>query len=278
MTARHSTLKDVHSRSPQSGASVPADRKARWRKNFLLWFWYPLASSCFVAGSVIAAHFLEGPFDWRYGTLSSLSTASTNPHGYAYCCLGLMVAFTMGLPLCGYISVRFAPIAPRAAWFSSRALKVGFVGVVAVGAERLFAQSHPLHIYKAHEYLSIVTFFGLLLGIAGYWICLTRWLLHERRWPVWALSALSLVSVGPILGTGLSQAYLYFVPNDFGWVGPDWAELGVPLYLSFAFWEWLTCVGIFIYLFLILLWLPAEVPAKGAGAMGRATGRDHTPA
>lgn len=237
-----------------------------WSKSFTLWLWYPLACLCFLAGSVISAHCFDGPFDWRYGTLSSLSTATTNPHGYAYCCLGMMVSFTMGLPLCGYISVRFAPIAPRAAWFSSRVLKVGFLGVVAVGLERLFFTSISLYIPKAHEYLSIVTFFGLLLGIAGFWLCLTRWLLQERGWPVWALATLSLFSVGPILGTGLSQAYLYFVPNDLGWVRPDWAELGVPVYLSFAFWEWLTCVGIFIYLFLILLWLPAQIPRSGTDA------------
>jgi hypothetical protein len=160
--------------------------------------------------------------------------------------------------------MRFEPIAPRAARFSGRSLTIGFLGVVTVGFERLFSQSLSLHTYKLHEYLSIITFFGLLLGIAGFWICLTRWLLLERRWSVWALSALSLISVGPILGTGLSQAYLYFIPNDFGWVGPHWAELGIPLYLSFAFWEWLTVVGIFLYLFLILLFLPAEVPATRA--------------
>jgi hypothetical protein len=213
-------------------------------------------------GCIISANCLEGPFDWRYCTLSSLSTAKTNPHGYAYSCLGLMIAFTMGLPLCGYIKVRFEPIAPKAAWFSSRALKIGFLGVVTVGFERLLSQSIALHTYKTHEYISIVTFFGLLLGIAGFWICLTRWLLQIRQWPVWGLSALSLISVGPIIGTGLSQAWLYFFPNHLGWVGPKWAEAGVPVYLSFAFWEWLTCVGIFIYLFLILFWLPGDVPAS----------------
>ena len=121
-----------------------------------------------------------------------------------------------------------------------------------------------------HEYLSVITFFGLLLGIAGFWLCLTRWLLLQRQWSVWALSGLSFVSVGPILGTGLSQAYLYFIPNDFGWVGPHWAELGIPLYLSFAFWEWLTVVGIFIYLFLILFFLPAEVPETSGITLRRA--------
>ena len=45
-----------------------------------------------------------------------------------------------------------------------------------------------------------------------------------------------------------------------GW-GPSWRELGMPLYLSFAFWQWLTGVGIIFYLLLIAVLLPAEVPA-----------------
>lgn len=232
-----------------------------WSKGFALWIWFPLATLCFVIGVLFSIHFFPSAFDWRYETLSNLSTASTNPHGYSFSCLGLMAAFGMGMPLCGYIRVRFEPVAPRAAWFGYRAIRVGFFGSVVVGLERLFAPQISWHIHKAHEYVSIVTFVGLLLGIAGYWVCLTAFLLRERRWPVWALVMLSLVSVGPILGTGLSQGYLYLVPNDLGWVGPEWAALGVPLYLSFAFWEWLTCAGIFVYLFLILLCLPAEILA-----------------
>lgn len=239
---------------------------AGWNKGFVLWVWYQAATLCFILGNVFAAHCLTGPFDWRYCTLSSLGSAATNPSGYAYCCLGMMISFSMGLPLCSYFRVRFEPIAPIAARASSHSLKVGFLGVVAVGLERLLSQVVTSPIRKTHEYISIITFFGLLLGILGLWFCLTRWLIRERQWPVWALSGLSVISIGPIVGTGLSQAWLYFVPNDFGWVGPDWAELGVPIYLSFAFWEWLTCVGIFIYLFLILLLLPGEIPARRAEA------------
>ena len=238
----------------------------QWSKEFALWVWFPLATLCFVIGVLFSIRYFPHPFDWRYGTFSSLGSASTNPRGYTFCCLGLMTAFSMGLPLCGYIRVRFEPFAPRAAVFGYRAIRVGFIGSVAVGFERLFAQQITWHIHKAHEYVSIVTFIGLLLGIAGNWICLTAFLLRERRWPVWALVALSLVSVGPILGTGLSQGYLFLVPNNLGWVGPAWAKAGAPLYLSFAFWEWLTCAGIFVYLFLILLCIPAELPANALEA------------
>lgn len=266
MTQRQ-TQNVIDSCPRKSEAQLTPSGKTEWSKGFVLWFWYPLASLWFIIGVTAAAYFLDGSFDWRYRTLSSLGSASANPRGYAYCCLGMMISFSMGLPLCSYFRVRFEPIAPKAARASSRFLKIGFLGVVAVGFERLLFQGISLPIHKTHEYISIVTFFGLLLGIIGFWFCVTRWLILERQWPVWALSALSLFSVGPIVGTGLSQAYLYFIPNEFGWVGPHWAELGVPLYLSFAFWEWLTVVGIFIYLLLILLFLPAEIPRSNLGAI-----------
>jgi len=63
-----------------------------------------------------------------------------------------------------------------------------------------------------------------------------------------------------MIGAASSQAYLYFVPNKLGWVSPKWAELGVPLYLSFAVWEWLASVGVFAYLYLLLVLLPADEP------------------
>ena len=238
---------------------ISRDKKG-WSKGFYLGVWFPLATLFFLGGGLTSAHFFNGPFDWRYRTLSTLSSASSNPNGYAYCCVGLSVAFAMVLPLCRYFRVRLEPIAPRAARFASRALTTGFAGAIGVGVERLFSQSISLHTHKAHEYVALITFFGLLFGIAGFWLCLNLWLIRVRQWPVWALTVLFLFSAGPIIGTGLSQAYLYFVPNDLGWVGPHWADLGVPLYLSLAFWEWLTCVAIFVYLFLILFCLPAEIP------------------
>ncbi len=236
-----------------------------WSKEFALRVWFPLATLSFVTGVLLSIHNFPSAFDWRYGTLTSLCSAATNPHGYVFSCVGLMIAFSTGLPLCGYIRVRFEPYAPRAAEFGYQAIRIGFLGCVAVGVERLLTQHHIWHIRKAHETVSIVTFFGLLLGIAGNWICLTAFLLRERRWPGWSLAALSLISVSPILGAGLSQGYLFLVPNHFGWVGPEWARMDVPLYLSFAFWEWLTCGAIFVYLLLILLCLPAEVPENTAG-------------
>lgn len=66
----------------------------------------------------------------------------------------------------------------------------------------------------------------------------------------------------PITCTAASQQYLYLTQSDLGWVGPSWREMGVPLYLDFAFWRWLTGIGILVYLFVRTLPLRAEVPAS----------------
>lgn len=235
---------------------------AGWSKRFILQVWYPVGTLIFFGGGTLSALNLGGQFDWRYSPLSTLSSAVSNPHGFAYCCLGLIVSFSMALPVCGYLRSRCAPLAPKTARFAFRALATGCVGAIAVGCERLLTQSISLNTHKLHEVLSIVTFFGLLLGVPGFWLCLIRWLVRHRGWPVWAVAVVLFLSAGPMIGTGLSQGYLYLFGADLGWVGPRWAELGVPLYLSFAFWEWLSAAGVFVYFFLIVALLPGEIPSS----------------
>jgi hypothetical protein len=43
-----------------------------------------------------------------------------------------------------------------------------------------------------------------------------------------------------LLAVGASQLALYFDQRDLGWVNTGWRELGVPVWLSFAFWQWLA--------------------------------------
>jgi len=233
-----------------------------WSKRFVLTVWYPIGALTFLAGGALSACSLGAQFDWRYSPLSTLSSAVTNPHGFAYCCIGLIVSSSMALPMCGYLRCRCAPLAPKTARFAFRALTTGCVGAITVGVERLTTQSIPLGVHKLHEVLSIITFFGLLLGVPAFWLCLTRWLVRECGWPIWAVAVVLFLSAGPLIGTGLSQGYLYLFGEDLGWVGPRWAELGVPLYLSFAFWEWLSAAGIFIYFSLVVALLPGEISAS----------------
>jgi hypothetical protein len=55
---------------------------------------------------------------------------------------------------------------------------------------------------------------------------------------IYALPAL-LVST-PVVAIGITQFWLYLQQRDLGWVDTSWREMGIPLWFSFAFWQWLA--------------------------------------
>jgi hypothetical protein len=73
--------------------------------------------------------------------------------------------------------------------------------------------------------------------------------------------------VAPIVFAGLAQAYVFYVMPQLHWVGLAWRERGVPVYLSFAFWEWMTVVVLSVYLTALGTVVPIR-PGRthGAGA------------
>ena len=107
--------------------------------------------------------------------------------------------------------------------------------------------------YKAHEILGLLTFFGLYFGI----ICLLVPAMLRQKAHVFTL----MLIVGPLLAIGITQFWLYLDQRDLGWVDTSWRAMGIPVWLSFAFWQWLA-IG--------LLWL-------GLGLLRfTAVGRDST--
>jgi len=225
-------------------------------RTFLVQYWYPLAMIVLFGGIGLSWQFFPGGFDWRYQTLSDLVARAKNPEGFRYYCAALVLAPLLVFPLCRYLRNAFAPTTPRTAAFSFHALRTGLGMMVIVGVERLTLTTLSDVIHKGHEYLAIVAFFGLFLGVVGFWLALARSLTRRWNWTPLQLFVLAMISASPLLGAIISQAYLYVVPNDLGWVGPHWAALGVPLYLSFAFWEWLASLAVWLYLYVILLLAP----------------------
>jgi hypothetical protein len=49
-------------------------------------------------------------------------------------------------------------------------------------------------------------------------------------------------ALSPVLLAGIAPAYVSQALPDLPWVGIEWRARGVPIFLSFAFWEWITCV------------------------------------
>lgn len=235
-------------------------------KRFLLGICVPLAAVFFVLGNVIPAALFPGDFDWRYQAMSYLGSPSKNPSGHLVWSLGMTLSFLLGLPLCGYFRRRLELTNPRLAFLSSRVLLIGFLAGIIVGLETLIIPNMSEILRKGHEYLSIAVFVGLYMGVAGFWIALFRRFRRQHRRKGRGLFLLYLLPALPITGAMLSQAWLYFDPNRPGWVSPAWEELGIPLWLSFAFWEWLTAGGLVICLCMIAALLPAEPDPAGAGA------------
>jgi hypothetical protein len=73
----------------------------------------------------------------------------------------------------------------------------------------------------------------------------------------------------PILMAGFAQAYVFYVLPEFRWVSPLWLTRGVPMYLSFAFWEWVTCAVLSAYM--VVLSLAAQQNRRARRTGGRAT-------
>jgi hypothetical protein len=87
-------------------------------------------------------------------------------------------------------------------------------------------------VFKGHELLALAGFLSVYLGILGLLAQLVR---RQRLYVVPALLIAS-----PLIAIGITQLWLYFEQRELGWVRPNWRAMGIPLWLSFAFWQWLA--------------------------------------
>jgi uncharacterized protein (DUF2126 family) len=58
-------------------------------------------------------------------------------------------------------------------------------------------------------------------------------------------------AVSPIIVTAVAQVYVSHALPGLPWVSLAWRERGVPVYLSFAFWEWVTCAVFSVYVLVL---------------------------
>jgi hypothetical protein len=71
------------------------------------------------------------------------------------------------------------------------------------------------------------------------------------------------IVLAPIALAAAAPAYVSWAFPDLPWVGLGWRALGMPVYLSFAFWEWMTC-GVFS-VYAAALCLATHVVMQDAG-------------
>jgi hypothetical protein len=205
--------------------------------NNALW-WYLASLLVLGSGSMLAARNYPGGFDWPYTVASALASQKHNPQGSIWFAGALTLAMVLLWPYVSALNQSRGRTHPGLVKFAIGALRTGLVSGALLGLERLLIRDLSALVYKAHEVLGLLTFFGLYFGIIGL---LVHAMLRKRSY-VFIL----LLIVSPLLAIGITQFWLYLDQRDLGWVDTSWRAMGIPVWLSFAFWQWLA-IG--------LLWL-----------------------
>jgi hypothetical protein len=110
---------------------------------------------------------------------------------------------------------------------------------------------------KGHELMALVAFLSFYVGIVGLYLHRVR----QRRASPWSAALV----VMPLLGVGFREGWLYFAQRHLGWADYDWKGTGAPLWLSFAWWQWLAASMLWLAFghLLVSIRLRPEENAKG---------------
>ncbi len=198
---------------------------------------YVLATAIWAVGLFFSATRYPGSFDWAYTVISALASRKHNPAGAAWFAGAMMAAMALLWPVVTQLTHAESARRSSPRWVEI-ALRTGVVCGVLVGAERLVFYDLSSLVRKGHEIIALVAFLSFYAGILG---------LYAHRVRTRRTSLLPSVVVGvPLLGVGLREFVLYLAQRGVGWADYDWRGHGTPLWLSFAWWQWLA---------MVLLWL-----------------------
>jgi hypothetical protein len=196
---------------------------------------FALALALFATGAALsAARYPEQPYDWMYVVMSALASRKHNPDGGYWFAIGLGLSM---LALWPVVSRLRDAAGPGARW-PTAALRAAMLCGVAMGAEWILFDHLSDLVHKAHELLALGTFVGLYLGVLGHYAARLR--RGGRGWPG------SLAVAAPLLAIGITQLALFLDQRDLGWVDVGWRALGVPAWLSFAFWQWIAVATLWL--------------------------------
>jgi len=219
---------------------------------FVQWVVLPVAWLTFFGGVWLAAQRFPREYDWRCMTISLLLSAHENPHGHWLIALGISFSGLIQIPLPGFFYERLRRISSwgaRSGWIF---MVIGLTAMILVGV----TPKHPSFFPRAHDVLALIAFVALVLSVMANTGLVVRQGLScaAPRNSIMSLSWISLTVLAliPMAGTSLSQLYLYFFDGGLGQTPFVWRSRGVPFVFSLAFWEWLTCVFLIVYLMLLV--------------------------
>ncbi len=206
-------------------------------------WWYLASVTVLGSGSMLAASRFPGGFDWAYTVASALASQKHNPQGSFWFAGALSLAMALLWPYATALKQRRDWTHRGLLTFAIVALRAGLLSGVLLGLERLLIRDLSALVNKAHETLGLFTFFGLYIGTIGLLVCA----MLPRKVHFFTL----LLIISPLLAICITQVWLFLDQRDLGWVDTDWRAMGIPVWLSFAFWQWLA-IG-FLWLGLGLL-------------------------
>ncbi len=215
----------------------------RWK--FAAWA-FALALVTFWVGVAMAARrFPNSPYDWMYTVVSQLASRKNNPEGGRWFSIALGLSMLALWPVASYLrdttGDRRWPIL---------ALRAGILFGVAVGVERLTFLRFSSWVHNGHEALAVGAFAGLYTGLLGLYGQRIR-----RGWTG------ALFVAAPLAAIFVTQIEIYFDQRHLGWVDRNWREMGVSVWLSFAFWQWLAVALLWVGLG-HLLWSSRHAGAR----------------
>jgi len=194
--------------------------------------WWYLASLLVICFSFfMAAQYYPGGFDWFYTVASALASQKHNPTGSVWFAGGLSLSMLLLWLYVSSIKTNLSALLPSAA-FAITAIRFGLICGFLLGAERLLIYDLSYRIDKAHEGLALFALVGLYVGIIG----LLLQFMHRNKSSIFPV----LLILSPLVAIGIGAFWLYLEQRDVGWVDTNWREKGIPIWLSFAFWQWLT--------------------------------------
>jgi hypothetical protein len=194
----------------------------------------PLGALAFWVCMLVAARRFPTPYDWRYITTSQLIYPERNPAGHLWASAALMTCAGAGLL---WVWTVRSTVPFRRLWV----LAAGYACMTL--SSLLPERWHSIR--NGHEILAIAGFVGVCCGL----VLVSLNLRFPRRYPTRAPQVvLALIAFSPIAMAAITQVYLTWWRPEVPWVGPAWRTLGLPFYLSFAFWEWVTCALLSAYM------------------------------
>lgn len=237
-------IKDIDSNKAPTTMNSASDFTRNLLAIHALW-WYSASILIICFGTFMGAQYYPGGFDWYYTVASALASHKHNPDGSIWFAGSLSLSMLMLWQYFSSVKSGLSGVLPGAG-FAFKSIRIGLVAGFLLGVERLIIHDLSQWVHKGHEIIALFTLLGIYIGILSLLIQIIR----RNKRMVYPL----FVIVSPLVAIGIIGMWLYVDQHDLGWVDTDWRDRGIPVWLSFAFWQWIaicllwTGIGL-LYLF-----------------------------